>query len=70
MPALRALISPTDPIAVLEMLRRVGVPKPLQAQLAGESPFNDAIGAVFFLTQLDVAHAMRPGPGRWRDCLR
>ena len=32
-----ALISPTDPIAVLEMLRRTGVPKSIQAQLAGES---------------------------------
>src|SRR6185437_7549113 len=36
-----ALISPTDPIAVLEMLRRTGVPKRIQAQLAGESLFND-----------------------------
>jgi len=30
-----ALISPTDPIAVLELLRRVGVPKSIHAQLAG-----------------------------------
>jgi CPA1 family monovalent cation:H+ antiporter len=30
-----ALISPTDPVAVLEMLHRVGVPKNIQAQLAG-----------------------------------
>ncbi len=50
-----ALISPTDPIAVLEMLRRVGVSAGLQAQLAGESLFNDGIGAVLFLMLLDVA---------------
>ena len=57
-----ALISPTDPIAVLEMLRRVGVPKLLQAQLAGESLFNDGIGAVLFLTLLEVAHGHAPTP--------
>lgn len=47
-----ALISPTDPIAVLEMLRRVGAPSGLEAQLTGESLFNDGIGAVLFLTLL------------------
>lgn len=50
-----ALISPTDPIAVLEMLRRTGVPKRIQAQLAGESLFNDGIGAVLFITMLAIA---------------
>jgi CPA1 family monovalent cation:H+ antiporter len=50
-----ALISPTDPIAVLEMLRRTGVPKHMQAQLAGESLFNDGIGAVLFITMLAIA---------------
>lgn len=47
-----ALISPTDPIAVLEMLHRVGVPKNIQAQLAGGSLFNNGIGAVLFLAVL------------------
>jgi CPA1 family monovalent cation:H+ antiporter len=51
-----ALISPTDPIAVLEMLHRVGMPKRIQAQLAGESLFNDGIGAVLFLAILDISH--------------
>jgi CPA1 family monovalent cation:H+ antiporter len=48
-----ALISPTDPIAVLEMLRRVGAPAQLEAQLTGESLFNDGVGAVLFLTLLE-----------------
>jgi CPA1 family monovalent cation:H+ antiporter len=55
-----ALISPTDPIAVLEMLRRVGVPRAIQAQLAGESLFNDGIGAVLFLTMIEVARGQAP----------
>jgi monovalent cation:H+ antiporter, CPA1 family len=58
-----ALISPTDPIAVLELLRRVGIPKALEAQLAGESLFNDGIGAVLFLTMLEIARGNAPTPG-------
>jgi CPA1 family monovalent cation:H+ antiporter len=50
-----ALISPTDPIAVLELLRRIGIPKSLEAQLAGESLFNDGVGAVLFLTMIEIA---------------
>src|ERR1700723_860146 len=56
-----ALISPTDPIAVLEMLRRVGAPPSLEAQLTGESLFNDGGGAVLFLTLLEsFSHGARP----------
>ena len=57
-----ALISPTDPIAVLELLRRIGIPKSVEAQLAGESLFNDGVGAVLFLTMIDIARGQAPTP--------
>ncbi len=57
-----ALISPTDPIAVLELLRRIGIPKSLEAQLAGESLFNDGVGAVLFITMIEIAEGQAPTP--------
>jgi len=50
-----ALISPTDPIAVLAILKNTAVPKKLQADIAGESLLNDGVAVVVFLTILQIA---------------
>lgn len=50
-----ALISPTDPIAVLAILKDSSVPRSLQADIAGESLLNDGVAVVVFLTILGIA---------------
>ena len=50
-----ALISPTDPIAVIALFKQLGVPRSLSIMVEGESLFNDGVGIVLFLTLYQLA---------------
>lgn len=51
-----ALISPTDPIAVLGILTKANVPKKIETTIVGESLFNDGVGVVVFIALLETLH--------------
>lgn len=51
-----ALISPTDPIAVMGVLKRAGVPQSLEMKVCGESLFNDGTAVVMFMLLLAMAN--------------
>jgi CPA1 family monovalent cation:H+ antiporter len=63
-----ALISPTDPVAVLGILKELKVPKSIETQMAGEALFNDGVGVVLFIVLVRIA-AGDPGASLGQSAL-
>lgn len=61
-----ALISPTDPIAVVGILKKAKIPESLETKISGESLFNDGVGVVLFITFYEVAKIGIENTSLWK----
>lgn len=61
-----ALISPTDPIAALGILRKVGIPRSLEVKITAEALFNDGVGIALFICLYEMAVSGSLNLSPWR----